>query len=541
MKRLISWLLALTMIMSLPLSALAVEIDDSNPDVDVDFGELVEPEVGSEENPFVPEWVWNEAYTEATATTCEIKAGATCYISITMGGMELFVNGVSYGTTTGSRWMPQILTITNDTDAAATYELKVAYAVGSMENPATLVLGENVATVAAGTQGYYYTYTAEKEGTLVLEIATDAAGWTYVVNNLTTYAYGDTQWSNSDPVVNPAEVEVAAGDELQIMVNTYNPADEWNAPAGTVTVNASYKAEGPIEAADLVFYRYALSFQEYTGLQFIVKNSVISGYERVYAHVSQNAPEGVVESDMDYTTKGNYSYFNKDILSWSMTEEVTITLYGEKEGKLYVGQSVTTSVMEQALLKVPSATAAQKTVLIDMLNYGAAVQTSFNHNPENLPNADVEKLGYAQYATQTQPTLSAEISAEGTGSVAKYRDSLSLQSKVELQVIFKLTSFANKDVTQYKAEVTMGGNTTTIEGKDFRPSGSSYSIVPVVFAPYMLRETCTVVIKDLAGNVVSPVYTYSVEGLAKAKLNGTSADDVIYAMMKFGDAVSALM
>ena len=108
-----------------------------------------------------------------------------------------------------------------------------------MENPTELVLGENVANIAAGSQGYYYTWTAVDNGTLALEIGAEA-GWTYVVNNITTSKYGDTQWSDSDPVVNSAEIEVAKGDEIQIMVNTYDPADPWNAPAGSITVTASF-------------------------------------------------------------------------------------------------------------------------------------------------------------------------------------------------------------------------------------------------------------------------------------------------------------
>ena len=69
-----------------------------------------------------------------------------------------------------------------------------------------------------------------------------AGNWTYVINNMTTYQYGDTQWSDSDPVVAVATVEVEKGDEIRIMVNTYNPADEWNNPAGELTIKASFEA-----------------------------------------------------------------------------------------------------------------------------------------------------------------------------------------------------------------------------------------------------------------------------------------------------------
>ena len=70
--------------------------------------------------------------------------------------------------------------------------------------------------------------------------------WSYTINNMTTCQYGDTQWSDSDPVVNPAEIAVAAGDEIQVIVNTYDPADRWNNPAGEITFTAELvKPEPP--------------------------------------------------------------------------------------------------------------------------------------------------------------------------------------------------------------------------------------------------------------------------------------------------------
>lgn len=121
-------------------------------------------------------------------------------------------------------------------DAAGAYTFSLSYPIGSMENPAQLVIGENVADIKAGSQGYMYTWIATEEGTL--KITMPEGGWSYQLNNLTSYAYGDTQWSDSDPVANPAEIAVAAGDEIQLIVNTYDPASPWEAPAGQLTIKA---------------------------------------------------------------------------------------------------------------------------------------------------------------------------------------------------------------------------------------------------------------------------------------------------------------
>ena len=175
-----------------------------------------------------------------------VPAGATYYFQSwnLNGDMILTVNGEAYEFVAGTpRMSPSTFTITNDTEEALEYGLVASYKVGTMSNPAELVIGENTANIEAGNaQGYFFTWTAEHAGTLTLTISSDVAGWTYVVNNMTTYQYGDNQTSNSDPVVNPAVITVAAGDVLEIMVNTYDPANPYSAaPAGTVTVTAAFE------------------------------------------------------------------------------------------------------------------------------------------------------------------------------------------------------------------------------------------------------------------------------------------------------------
>ena len=190
------------------------------------------------ENPIYVEWIWNDEYTEATATV-SVPANETYYFAAYISGMEMTINGELYGMLNGSRWMPASFTITNDGDAVATYELKITYPVGAMSNPADLVIGDNTASIEAGNnQGYFFGWTAEEDGTLIITMP--EGDWMYQINNMTTYVYGDMQWSDSDPVVNPVAVEVAAGDEIQVMVNSYDPANMWSNPAADITFTAEF-------------------------------------------------------------------------------------------------------------------------------------------------------------------------------------------------------------------------------------------------------------------------------------------------------------
>lgn len=111
------------------------------------------------------------------------------------------------------------------------------FPAGDYNNPAYLMMGKNSATVAENSQGYYYNWTAPQNGTLTIEM--EGTGWSYVINNLTTGKSGDNI-DYTDPV-NPAVVEVAAGEQYQIIVGTWD-AENWAYPAGTVVLNASFTA-----------------------------------------------------------------------------------------------------------------------------------------------------------------------------------------------------------------------------------------------------------------------------------------------------------
>ena len=125
-----------------------------------------------------------------------------------------------------------------------------AAAVGTPDNPHVLEeAGYYTAEIEAGnSSGYFFQYVPTTDGVVCVSVtgAYDAnwetLGWTYTVNNLSTYAYGAGHASSESPAIPGEFVAATAGDEIQIIVNTFNPADPWNAPAGSVEVSVSVKA-----------------------------------------------------------------------------------------------------------------------------------------------------------------------------------------------------------------------------------------------------------------------------------------------------------
>ena len=112
-------------------------------------------------------------------------------------------------------------TVTNNADAEITVTLKhyTLPTKGTMDDPEIIEANGNyVANVGLNhvDQGYYYQYTATEAGTVNIEM--NSATWFYVVNNMTTYAYGDNVYSDDGSAT--YSVDVAAGDIIQIIVNT---------------------------------------------------------------------------------------------------------------------------------------------------------------------------------------------------------------------------------------------------------------------------------------------------------------------------------
>ena len=132
-----------------------------------------------------------------------------------------------------------VIEIVNNGTEAKAYDLTFAYPVGHMTNPAELVMGETTAEIELGSEGVFYTWTATGDGTLSITMPT--GDWFCQINNLTTGSYSGELTSDSS--TNPVTIEVAEGDVIQLNVKTYNPAEPWATPAGTIVFNAAFAEE----------------------------------------------------------------------------------------------------------------------------------------------------------------------------------------------------------------------------------------------------------------------------------------------------------
>ena len=186
-----------------------------------------------------------------------------------------------------------------------------------------------------------------------------------------------------------------------------------------------------------------------------------------------------------------------------------------------------------ALEKIASYAAANNTAavtaLVDMLNYGAAVQVAFSHNATLLPNT---KLGDYTGTTAT-PEFNAENSITGTGTLSVASNSISMQAKVEIQLLIM------GKIDGYTVSAKVGGAAAPVVVDTEKYAAYNWTLVKVAVAADKMRQTYTISVNDANGTPVTPVYNVSVEAYGKTQLEGAKAD-VVIAMMRYGDSVAAL-
>ena len=450
------------------------------------------------------------------------------------------------------------IVITGDGNITVT----VAYPVGSDMNPAVAQLGDNVANIAAGGSEYVWNYTAEKDGDLVVTV-TSTTGWQYTINNMTTYSYGDTQWSDSDPVVNPATIPVAEGDVIEIKVITYDPENMWSAPEGTITTNLAYKVEVSTGTIEL-----SLPACNFVGAVEIIHYVKISGFEKLSQdYIMQNSgiliwedeiseEDAVFGSTDRYTAGMKYdSYYGE---YYGATDGIPAAEYyiplhiraylKLEDGSYAYGPMMTYSVQQYCEEQIgKTKNENQKNLCIATLHFGAAAQIRFNKGVDTLANANI---------VDTYPL--PEYNSSWIGTLGTYTSNLPVSDKitrtatpanvvgaVQLQYCVQ-TTVANVD----KVELLYWYNTTeelteanaTVVPMEWDSYYKEYAAFTqgIPAAEYGYSVYMTAKVTDTDGNVYyGEIFTYGIDAYADYQYNRTGVSEaqknLCHAMAYFGE------
>lgn len=328
MKKTLSFMLALVMVLALaPMTAKAAPAAMPNG-------------AGTGEDPYVVSadgttyMVLVEANGVAYVSTGDVYDATIDGVASTMGEYSFkrgkndyspveSVNGVATLTLEGSN-MFMVCNLADEDNAVylqVTGGEGAGAPTGTWDDPEIVTMSKNEWTgayganlsveLAAGSQGYYYRYTAEEAGAVTVNIdCADAdwnpVGWMYNVNNTTAGRYGDMHFSDDEEVVDTELVPVAAGDVVDVFVSTYDPADMWNNPAGIAYVNFGFSAPGSADyPVDVV-----------PGEQ----NTTIKEGASEYYYMYTATADGKLTVTMGDNNASGWSYSLYNFNTWAMTD-----------------------------------------------------------------------------------------------------------------------------------------------------------------------------------------------------------------------------
>lgn len=268
------------------------------------------------------------------------------------------------------------------------------------------------------------------------------------------------------------------------------------------------------------------------------------GYENPYVVFLFHGEEIAVR---DYTVDGDrYVFSFRNVAANQMTDAITATIYAQYEGQLIEGKTVEAySVAKYCynmLNKYKNATSekeiTERTMLVDLLNYGAAAQIYTDYRTSALANASVtpEMVAWASAGLPELDSVTNSNYATVANPTAKW-EGIGLRMDDAVTIRYRFTT--SEPSSNLTVKVTDGnGKSWTIPSSQFVSTESGYY---VYFSGLNAAEMSVPVYATVykGNSAVSNTVRYSIESFVSAKQSGTSAEDVkdrelVIPMMKYG-------
>ncbi len=238
-----------------------------------------------------------------------------------------------------------------------------------------------------------------------------------------------------------------------------------------------------------------------------------------------------------------YSASYEGINAKEMGDSFTTTLYGiDAYGRTYYNTIESTTMKDYLLKKFDdeNATPSQKTMVIDMLAYGAAAQVYFDYNTDELVTADLTQEQLA-YATQEIPEAVNIYACTGSG--ANVTADITVNSKVELMLNCIVPGLAAPE--DVKCIIADADGTVIKELSTINLNGIMYYANYDEVGAKQMREVITATFVDGNGNSISKTVKWNVESyVAQTRANAEATAEqiaMVNAMLTYGDAIATYM
>ena len=373
---------------------------------------------------------------------------------------------------------------------------------------------EDFAVVASGTQ-------------LVLSCATEGAVIRYTINNTCPCDESALVYDGPITITEDTFVRIAA----------------WTETGGySERLNLHIICE---KAEELSFYGASLTLQNNLKVNFYVeKDQIVSGgFTDPYAVFTMNGNTVTVSEYSEVTSQGvDYYVFSfANIAPNLMNDQITATLHATRNEKDCVGEVLTYSVATYCYSMLSKTDNAKlRTLLVDLLNYGAAAQTYTGYHTDALVNDGLTAEQVA-WGTAADPELTSVTNAKyrtvQDPSVNWAGISLRLNDSVTMQFVFTTD---DADGVTVRIENGEGTLLKEITAEEIRTSGGYYIAAYNGLTAIQMNDTVYATAYR-GGKAISDTVAYSIESYAYAKQNDANADlsALVKAMMKYGNAAYA--
>lgn len=324
-------------------------------------------------------------------------------------------------------------------------------------------------------------------------------------------------------------------------------ADGLNEPIvsdGTVVTYYYKNKAAPEEKPALAIDKASISLESSITMNFKVPKSSLSSYDDFYMTFKCNGKE---EKTTQYKQNGDYYVFSyKGINPQLMNDEVTAVLHAKKGTEEYTSPEKALSVKEYAYTLLDRYSSDEysklRTLLVDLLNYGAMAQKYVGYKTDNLINSEltaVQKSWGSNGAEKLKNISDLNYKTISSPTAQWNTCGLVLNNSIMLRA-----KFSAKDVENKTVEIAFRNTKFTYDKNDFvnNGDGTYYVYCNELFAHELSDKLLLTVYEN--GVPCSNTMLFSVESYASviqqsSAYKGTALDDLTQAMMRYGKSAAA--
>ena len=322
-------------------------------------------------------------------------------------------------------------------------------------------------------------------------------------------------------------------------------ADGLNTPIvsdGTVVTYYYKNKTAPEEKPSPVINTVSLSLESSITMNFKVLKSSLSSFDEFYMTFECGGKE---EKVTDYKETDKYYVFSyKGINPQLMNDNVTAILHAKNKSEEYTSPEKIMSVREYAYTMLDRYSDDEhsklRTLLVDLLNYGAAAQIYAGYQTDNLVNSaltDVQKDWASKDTTEFKNIRNLNYKTISNPTAEWKTCSLVLKNSIMVKV-----KFSAKDVENKTVEIVLKNAKFTYTKDDFvnNGDGTYYVYCNELFANELSDDLLFTIYEN--GKPCSNTMLFSVESYARLvrdNYKDKPLDKMTTAMMLYGNSAKA--